>query len=397
LIRRLKRPEVIRPIAAVLRLLPPLRIGRLVVLSRYDDVIEALTRVEDFGFQPAFTARVERVNAPFLLGMDWSARYQREASLLRQVIRPDDLPRIRAVVAQRAAELLGEARPAGQIDAVSGLARPVTVRLLAAFFGVVGPDEATMARWTSAIFNYLAAGGSPLTADRAAASLQARVRWLIGERKAAIARGEPAEDDALGRLLGLQGEDRPWLDDDTVTRNLTGLVIAAVEESTKAVVFAIDELLRRPAELGAASRAAAADDADTVRRYAFEALRFRPANPSVAPRRCLRATTLAQGRRLPEGVLVYVSTLSAMFDRHAFAEPSRFRVDRPMEAYLHFSYGRRACLGKAINGVLIPELVSALLRLPNLRRVPGPAGALMYDGVLPERLMLAFDPQPLNL
>ena len=49
------------------------------------------------------------------------------------------------------------------------------------------------------------------------------------------------------------------------------------------------------------------------------------------------------------------------------------------------------CFGKAINGIQIPELLATLLRLPNLRRAPGSAGQILYDGPFPNRLVLEFD------
>jgi len=49
------------------------------------------------------------------------------------------------------------------------------------------------------------------------------------------------------------------------------------------------------------------------------------------------------------------------------------------------------CFGLYINYVQIPELVAGLVRLPGLRRAPGGAGRLVYDGPFPERLVVAFD------
>jgi cytochrome P450 len=82
--------------------------------------------------------------------------------------------------------------------------------------------------------------------------------------------------------------------------------------------------------------------------------------------------------------------LSAMFDPDVFIEPAVFRADRETE-YLHFGYGMHRCFGYAINGVQIPEIGATLLRLPNLRRAPGSAGRIAYDGPFPDRLILEFD------
>jgi hypothetical protein len=45
------------------------------------------------------------------------------------------------------------------------------------------------------------------------------------------------------------------------------------------------------------------------------------------------------------------------------------------------------CFSVQINAVQIPELVSGMMRLPNLRR----GGAIEYDGPFPEHLIVEFD------
>src|SRR6266568_4802547 len=77
-------------------------------------------------------------------------------------------------------------------------------------------------------------------------------------------------------------------------------------------------------------------------------------------------------------------------DPEVFTNPAEFNARRNVE-YLHFGYGMHTCFGKAINDVQIPELLAALLRLPNLRRAPGSAGHILYDGPFPNRLVLEFD------
>jgi cytochrome P450 len=79
-----------------------------------------------------------------------------------------------------------------------------------------------------------------------------------------------------------------------------------------------------------------------------------------------------------------------MFDPEKFPAPDEFRGDRDVE-YLHFGFGLHRCFGYAINGVVIPEILAALLRLPNLRRAAGSAGTIVFDGPFPERFILEFD------
>jgi len=191
----------------------------------------------------------------------------------------------------------------------------------------------------------------------------------------------------------LQNAEHAWLDDRSVRRNLGGLIVGAVDTTSKFVTLAIDELLRRPAALAGERTAALAGEMQIVRNYAYEAVRFNPHHP-VQLRFCKHETELAAGtpraHKIPAGTSVVVATLSAMFDPEVFIDPAKFRVDRDVE-YLHFGFGMHRCFGSAINGVQIPELMAALLRLPNLRRAPGRAGRVAYDSSFPEHLILEFD------
>jgi cytochrome P450/glutathione S-transferase len=394
----LTSPRLLRMIFKALRRFKPvLVIGKSGFLTRHDDCIEVLTRDTDFTIAEINEKRFQAIDGPFILGMDRSPEYERESAVLMAAVRRDDLDFIRKFVAQEAAELTGAARPYGRIDVVSGLSRVVPLRLVDSYFGIPAPDEPTMMRWMRDIFHDLfvnpgADEGVHRDATRAGAELRQHMDEVIARRKARA--GEPGEpDDVLGRLLALQDAAHPWLDDNGVRRNLGGVIVGAVDTTSRFVALAIDELLRRPRELDGARTAALAGDIDMVKHYAYEAVRFNPHHP-VQARFCGRGTEIASGtpraRRIEAGTTLFVATLSAMFDPEKYPEPEEFRADRDAD-YLHFGYGMHRCFGLAINGVQIPELVAALLRLPNLRRAQGSAGQIAYDGPFPQRLILEFD------
>ena len=319
-----------------------------------------------------------------------------------------------------------------RIDVVGGLARVVALRLVASYFGMPGPNEPTMMRWMRDVFHYIFADltndesvirdalnstaelrrhmdaqialrksqllGQPesIVLERLMAS-QDEMHWPVRSTQVATGNSSPdghcQKDDVLARLLDLQDTNDPWLDDNAVRRNLGGVIVGAVDTTSKFVTLAIDELLRRPKSLAEARAAALKGDTDAVRRYAWEAVRFNPHHP-LQVRYCARDTKIASGQRrsknIPAGTITYVATLSAMFDPEVFENPREFDAQRKTE-YLHFGYGMHSCFGRAINGVQIPELAAALLRLPNLRRAAGKAGQIHYDGPFPDRLILEFD------
>lgn len=375
----------------------PIVSGRgLVLVTRHPDVKEVLDRDGDFTIAEVNAAAMDRVNGPFILGMDRSPILLRERSILERAVHDGDADRLRSAVAATAAELVDRARPRGRIDVVQDLARPAAVRTVAGYFGVPGPDEPTMMRWMRAIFHeaFLNGAGNPVVrraGEVAGAELHAWSDALIAMRKAELEAGGPVPDDLLTRLVRLQGDEATRLSDEAVRRNIGGVIVGAVDTTSKATAHAVDQLLRHPDAFRAACEAAATGDVDRVGSHAFEALRFNPINP-VLVRKAARTTVLAAGtrreHRVTAGSTVYAAVLAAMFDPSVFPDPYRFRVDRPASAYLHFGHGLHGCFGRYVNLIQIPELVAALLRLEGLRRAPGADGAIAYDGPFPDRLLL---------
>ena len=361
-------------------------------MSRHVDVVDVLRRDSDFTVANVNAKSMERWSGAFILGTDRGEVYEREVTVLRRVAPADDLPRVRELVVDNASQLVAAATASGRLDVVHGLARPVATRTVAQYFGVPGPDEATMMRWMRAMFDAVFLdGGKRATraAELTVAEFKPYMQQLIKQRRAALTEHQPVPDDVLTRLVAM-GAEEPWLDDDAVRRNINGIIVGAVDTTSKSVTQAVDELLRRPAALAAARQAALNGDMETVRAHAWEALRFLPHAPVL--QRWSEGAPIGNRRRpVRRGKVVLVGVLSAMFDGAAFPQPNQFRADRPESDYLHFGHGMHTCYGLAINRVQIPELVAAVLRLPGLRRAPGRAGRLRFDGPFPDRLVVEFD------
>jgi cytochrome P450/glutathione S-transferase len=383
---------VLRPIFTFLRRFFPVAVlGKNVIVTRFDSVVEVLRRDADFTISQINAPKIDRIEGPFILGMDKSPQYDQEKEVLLAAVRREDLERIRQFAAQCAVRLVDVARALKRIDVVNGFARIAALRLVASYFGMPGPNDPAFLRWMRDVFHYIFANltNAPTVLQDALASAAELRRHMDAE--IALRKSYPAQrqaDDVLGRMLALQGPSYPWLDDVAVRRNLAGMIVGAVDTTSKFVTLAIDELLRRPAALAQAREAALNNDIDSVRRYAYEAVRFNPHHP-IQVRFCPQETRIGS-TKIPAESRVFVATLSAMFDPEAFANPKEFNGRREAE-YLHFGYGLHACLGRAINGVQIPELMAALLRLPALRRAPGMAGQVVYNGPFPDRLILEFD------
>lgn len=102
---------VIRQAFAYLRRhYPILVLPRFAVVTRYDDVKDVLARDEDFGVTEVYAERMERTSGPFILGMERTARYEREAAWLRGAVHDDDVARVRHLTRGYVADALEAAR-----------------------------------------------------------------------------------------------------------------------------------------------------------------------------------------------------------------------------------------------------------------------------------------------
>jgi cytochrome P450 len=195
---------------------------------------------------------------------------------------------------------------------------------------------------------------------------------LIVER---AAQGAPA-DDILSRLIRAG-----TLDPDGIRRNITGIVVGAIDTTVTAAANAFAVLLNKSEALSEARKAADADDEAALRQSVYEALRFNP-----------QTSALLRYERA-QGNTALLLTISAMFDAKAFPQPGRFVGNRSLDKYLHFGRGLHTCYGLMINGVQLPALVGAVVRLPNIRRASGRFRPLLYEGPFPDRLVVEFGGQ----
>jgi cytochrome P450 len=367
-------PALLRLFSFVLRTKPVLKVGKITVISSYDEVVKTLLADEKFTIAEINSARMNRINGPFILGMDRSADYDRESAAIRSIVKPTDLDWVRRIVKGAAESLVEAARPSGRLDLAGSYARVSAARVVAEYFGVPGPSEGILMQWMRSLFwdVFLNRNDAPLVrraADYSAQELREYLTALIKQRADQGATG----DDILSRLVRAG-----TLDHEGIRRNITGIIVGAIDTTVTAAANTFAVLLAKPEALEQTRRTAQADDEPAVRQCVYEALRFRP------------QTTALLRHSKADGKTALLLTISAMFDPRAFPEPGRFVANRPLDRYLHFGYGMHTCYGLMINGVQLPALVSPILHLPNLRRASGRFRKMTYEGPFPDRLAVEF-------
>ncbi|HET9955482.1 MAG TPA: cytochrome P450 [Polyangiaceae bacterium] len=398
-------PEVLRVVTKGLRRCAPTIVlhGRAFVTLR-QDVLEVLSNDRDFGVTEVYDAKMRRTSGAFVLGMENTPQYRREAAFIRAAVHAEDMSAIRASVGAHADELVTRAQPQGKIDAVEGFSHLIPLRLLRDYFGTPGPDWATLARWMRSIFweiflNFTDDVEVAQEAERSSAELRSYLENLVAQRKRELSEGQLKTDDFVSRLVkqqqlaGARFEDGTPIDDATLVRNIGGVIVGAVDTQSKAITHALEQLIEHPGALRAAQQAALDGDRELVAAYVWEALRFNPHNP-ILIRFCRNGAVIGAGTErevvIPSGTTVFVSTLSAMFDESVLDEPEVFRPGRPREHYLHFGHGQHRCFGEHINRVVLPEVIQRVLVLRKLRVQPGEH--VEYVGPFPKRFALEFDP-----
>jgi Dyp-type peroxidase family len=387
-------PEHIGPLLGFLRKHHPIFVApKLAIVTRHADVKEVLeNRSGAFRVTEIYDERMRRTSGAFMLGMENTSQYQKEAMATRAALGPDIATRVRAVVAAECNRRLDAAESKGELDLVGGYTRPVAARVVEEIFGVPGPDLVTLERWMRAIFWEIFLNGSNLKGVRESAEAASREMSEYLDGLIAEKRLQPPKD-YLGRLIAGQNGSATILDDDAIKRNIGGIIVGAVDTTSKAASQAIAWLLDHPEHLEGARRAAASEDVALLERYVFEALRFAPQTP-VVQRFCGADTTIAAGTdratTIPQGTTVLVATLAASFDPDAVKNPEEFRTDRDDIDLFHFGFAQHECFGKRINHVQIPELARRFFMRAPVRRAAGHEGEMVYEGPFPDRLILDF-------
>jgi cytochrome P450 len=374
---------------------PMLQTPGPVVVTRYADVQEVLSRETDFSVR-LYAPKIDACVGPFMLSRDATVFNERDKSVMKVLLRPDDLPAIAATTSRLAEAAVLEAN--GRIDVVAELTRKVPVQLCGEYFGFPGPDLATMMRWSRAanldMFGNLANDAATHQASiEAGIEMSQHVDDLVARRRA-----DPGDrDDVLGRLLRTWFPDAIGFDDERIRANTMFLLIGGVETVSATAIQMLTELLGRPEQLAAAQQASRADDVELLGAYLWEAVRLNPTFQFLV-RYCERDYTLARGtdRRttIPAGTAVYAAVGSAMLDDAEVDDPESFRLDRPAHhRNLHFGYGHHLCLCYQMSLVELPAMLAPLLRRPGLQRADGPDGQVdTAGGPFPERLVLEYDP-----
>lgn len=269
--------------------------------------------------------------------------------------------RIRATADRIVAEL-----PRGEsFDFVERMAARIPSEMIAAILGLpAGEAEYFVPR-----VNVLARSVAPVypharhrEIETAAADLFSYVEGHLRSRL------EMPGDDLLSTLV-TDWNANPVISFESLVHQVLGIIVGG-SDTTRAGFAMMIALLLRHRDQWEALRA---DPTLLIPGAVNEALRYDPPVGSIA--RFTREEVEIGGARLPAGVMLRLSTMSAMRDRDLYARPDQFDITRTDHPRLHtvFGFGPHRCLGEMLARLEMQEGLAALLAAaPDIRLETSP-------------------------
>ncbi|MDI1284142.1 MAG: cytochrome P450, partial [Reyranella sp.] len=378
---------------------PVARFGRLVIISRYDDVREVLAKPQHFLVPFGPEMRALTGGADFLLGLDGPAHDAQRAILEAVVLRSDAqgiLDNTRTVT-----ELLLK-NSGGRIDVMQDLMGRVFTETCSDYFGLDLDEPNAFADRTMSVSALIFADPFGSAATRKLALNGAvRIRYLI-DRAIERAEAKPRPNAVIDRLVQYRRDDGTRVAPEEIRAMALGTIIGLIPTNTLGAGKMIEELQRQgllQSVIGAASaaeKARTAGDAETAKRHRGELkkllLEAARLNPALFPgqfRYVPKATTVA-GKLVAAGSVMVVGTMSALRDSRKFKCAGAFEPGRELDPALMFGEGAHVCLGAYLAMEQITEICQVLFSQAGIRLADGPEGWLAYVGPFPRRLDMVF-------
>lgn len=290
------------------------------------------------------------------------ARHRRLRGLVGKAFTPRRVEQLRGRVEAIVEELLARAAPAGHMDVVRDLAKPLPGRVIGELLGTPADDRDRLLGWSEELVELL----DPLSGHdgiepprRATEAAAAYFRALLAARRA-----EP-RDDLLSAMLAAEEGGESLQEGELLA--LCTLILAAGHETTVNLIgSAVLLLLRHPAE-----RKRLQDDPALLPSAVEECLRVEP--PVQLTDRAVVAPCELGGVRLAPGAIVAVGIAAANRDPERFPDPDRFDVGRRGERHLSFGLGSHFCLGASLARLEAELALGGLLRrFPDFHGAPEP-------------------------
>jgi Dyp-type peroxidase family len=387
---------------------PILRIGRLVIVTRYKDVVDVLKRSDDFNVPYGPEMRALTGGRDFALGMDGAKHMAQRNLIMAAVVQRTDAARIverTRFVAENLVTTSG-----GRIDVMRDLLARTMMEVCDEYFGL-GLDE------PNSFLDRTFANSALLFADpfgdsgwrRQTLSAATYVRYVVDRAidraiESVFGRRPRAPVTVIERLVSHYGT-RTAVDRDEIRAMAIGTITGLVPTNTLGGAKMLEEIKRRPLvfedvkAIANKWRTATTDSARDAARDALQKILWEISrlNPGLQPgqwRHAPKHTEIA-GRPVRAGTVLMVATMSALRDRRHFGDFADYydpdRRHGKDEPRLMFGAFDHECLGTYLGMAQIAEVFLVLFSQKNVRWSKSKVGWLTYIGPFPRRLDMEFD------
>ena len=325
------------------------------VLTRYEDVVAAAKDHRWLSNNPRWRGVTASVLPPApddysILLMD-----PPDHSRLRQVAAKAftnvRLAALSETITRSAAELVGRATRRGTIDWISGVAAPLSMRIMLTMMGLSIRDAdrwGTRVSERARLLELIATRQERTIATRSGAEMQRYFRALLQRRRTSD--GEDAISAIATQMDAEDGISMPEACD-----MLSVLMVAGNETTTNLIGNGMLALLRHPAQMQRLR-----EEPERIHDAVEEMLRFD--SPVQADFRISRAPISLRNRTLSPGDGVILLMGSANRDETAFEHPDTFDVTRKGPKHTSFGHGIHYCIGAELARMEARAVFTEVLR-----------------------------------
>ena len=319
--------------------------GGLRVISRYDDIADALSRPADFSSAAMhqdyhhLPGLDDYFRAQSLISMDPPLHTRRR----RIVTKPFTLQSMRdrqPAMESLVSGLFGALARSRSVDFIRDFAVPLPVTTMAHLLGVSTNRLEDFKRWSDDIISFQVITGMARGPEREAreAQLLDSAGAFHSYFSAEIDSRRDHQGDDLISLLLRAGDGKAALSRDEIIAMIRLLLGAGNESSAYLMGFGLLALHRHPQQWTLLQ-----DDPDLVDGFIEEVLRY--TGPFFGVFRTTTGPVSCGGVNLPAGAKVLLALASSGRDERKFEDPDRFDITRHPNPHLGFGAGVHICLG----------------------------------------------------
>ena len=327
------------------------------VLSRYDDVLAALTNWRTYSSSKGNLIDEFPGRAGSTLGSSDPPRHDRLRALIQSAMTKRALDHILEPARASCAAHLAEIADKDVFDFVNDFGSKVTVDLLFYLFAMP-MDQAEQVRDNAVLMVQTDAKTRQKTEQHLAA-----FRWMADyAEKLVQERKQNPGDDLLSNFITAEIDGEKLLDKE-VQLTVTTLIMAGIESLSGFMgMFALNL-----ADYPEARRALAADPS-LIPDAMEESLRFNTSAQRF--KRTIMVDTELHGQRMKAGDAVMLAYGSANRDERMFPEPDLYDITRKPKRHVGFGGGVHSCLGAMLARVACQVVFEEFLKaVPEFTRV----------------------------